>query len=195
MNDLIRQVHAKYHAYVEHAVQVATFSTRLFVELEEVHGLGETERHWLTQAAYLHDIGHFVHKKKHHKHSHHLILHDRLLDEWDEQTREIVALLALNHRKKKTLLPDDLQGPLRHRILSLIALLRIADVLDYEHEQKTTIEQVSVDKHPQAITITIAGMPLLPYEQKLRDKLQLASSTWGLSITLQNGAEQVLVKP
>lgn len=195
MNDLIRQVHAKYNAYVEHAVQVAIFSTRLFLELERVHGLGERERHLLTQAAYLHDIGHFVHKKKHHKHSYHLILHDRLLDEWDEETREIIALLALNHRKKKTLLPDELQDPLRGKILSLAALLRIADVLDYEHEQKTTIERVHVDGAADGITITISGMPVLVYEQKLRDKLQLACTTWNTNITLQNGPEQITVTP
>ncbi len=195
MNDLIRQVHAKYNAYVEHAVQVAAFSTRLFTELAQVHGLHETEHHWLTQAAYLHDIGHFIHKKKHHKHSHHLILHDRLLDEWEEQTREVVALLALNHRKKKTLLPDELPNPLRKKILSLAALLRIADVLDYEHEQKTTIEHVHIDGATDSITITITGMPILVYEQKLRDKLHLACTTWKTSLTLQHGNEQITVKP
>lgn len=191
MNDLIRQVHAKYSAHVAHATQVAHLATRLFAELGEVHGLQDADRDLLTQAAYLHDIGHFVHKKKHHKHSHHLILHDRLLDEWEAEFREHVALLALNHRKNKLLQISDLPKPLRGRFLSLTALLRIADVLDYEHEQTTTVEKVVIDHEKKEILLSVTGMPLLPYEQKLRDKLHLAARVWNMGITVQNGQERV----
>jgi exopolyphosphatase/guanosine-5'-triphosphate,3'-diphosphate pyrophosphatase len=139
---IVHRMQVKYEAHLEHAHHVTRLALRLFDDLRELTGLRHPlDRRVLELAAELHDIGHFVHSKKHHLHSYHLIRSDRLLDDWTPELRLWVSVAALNHRKKKLRL-EDLHPKHHDRARSLIALLRIADALDYEHDQRVQIARV-----------------------------------------------------
>jgi exopolyphosphatase/pppGpp-phosphohydrolase len=188
-------MHSKYGGRVAHARQVAALASCLFEKLAPLHGLSEKERTPLLCAAHLHDIGHFVHKKKHHKHSYYLILHDHLLDGWDEWHRERTAWIALNHRKKKLRLPEDLKKSRREKMRACIAMLRLADALDCEHDQQTQILGVTIDRANRRVLIPLQGYPLHKHRNLLQAKASLALELWGISLCLENGSEKLLLAP
>ena len=165
-----------------------------FGELTDLHQLNDKALSLLVQAAYLHDLGHFIHDKKHHLHSYHSSCTTACSTTGSPETRQRVALIALNHRKQKELLLADLKKPLYDRLRSLIALLRMADVLDREHKQSTSIEAVHVDWQSRQITCTLAGIDLAPMEKKLQHKFRLAMEIWQMHVLLQTATEQLLLK-
>ena len=189
LTEPIRQLHVKYQADVEHAVQVAALCRKLFTGLEQLHRLGEKELRLLLKAAYLHDIGQFIHERKHHLHSHAIILHDRLLDEWSDRKRLKVAVLALNHRKKM-LRMDGIENALHGTLTSLIGMLRIADVLDRPHDQKTRIEEVAVLPDRQVL-LRLRGFSVEPIREKVEGKLRLAMEAWGVSFQLETEQSRI----
>ncbi|MGZ4135420.1 MAG: HD domain-containing protein [Tumebacillaceae bacterium] len=195
--DVIEQLHSKYGGRVAHAKHVAALCYRLFVELAPLHDLGEMERTPLLCAAHLHDIGHFVNKKQHHKHSYHLIMHDRLLDGWDAKLRENAALIALNHRKKKLLMLDDLKKASVKKMRSCIAIVRLADALDCEHDQQTQIERVEYDRTARLVKITLRGYPVQKHRKCLQAKASLAVEAWDVALYIENetGTEHLCLTP
>lgn len=187
------QILSKYQADIRHAEQVAKLSKELFGFFSPVHNLAGSNLESLILSAYLHDIGHFINKKKHHLHSRYVILHDRLLDYLGKDEREFIGLIVLNHRKTKELGLKGLSFTRYQHIKSLIALLRIADVLDYEHEQKTQIKNFSINRDHRIANMMIEGMDLILYEKKLKKKLKWAVETWGVKIRMSNNLEQQIV--
>lgn len=72
----------KYGYDAEHARQVADLALQIFEGLPEVHGLGREWAALLQHAALLHDVGYFIHARRHHRHSQYLTLHDALLSDY-----------------------------------------------------------------------------------------------------------------
>jgi exopolyphosphatase/guanosine-5'-triphosphate,3'-diphosphate pyrophosphatase len=119
-----------------HGTQVARLALRLFDQLEDDLNLDEPAREWLEYAALLHDIGHHISHRNHHKHSYYLIQNGELLG-FSAEEIEAIALIARYHRKAT---PKDgepelanLSEQLRDTVCSLSAILRVADSLDRSH--------------------------------------------------------------
>jgi len=119
-----------------HGDQVAHLALQLFDALADDLALDNRQREWLEYAARLHDIGHHIAHRNHHKHSHYLIMNGDLLG-FDAAEIETIALLARYHRKA---MPKDddpdfsaLSRELRDRVRVLSAILRVADSLDRSH--------------------------------------------------------------
>ncbi len=126
-----RYQYPKVHAH--HTVKLAL---SLFDQTQRLHQLGEREREWLEYAALLHDIGHHIRENKHHKHTYYLITHADLPGFSSEEI-DIIANVARYHRRNPPKMRHKgfrrLHGEQRKLVMTLSALLRIADGLDRSH--------------------------------------------------------------
>src|SRR5262249_8893561 len=141
-----------------HGRHVAMLSTRLFDELREDPGLGERERLLLQVAALLHDIGIYISRRAHHKHSQYLLAASQIFGLTDEETA-IVSNIARYHRRG---LPQRSHLPYvaldrRDRLIvnKLAAILRVANALDAEHLQKLRVVQLV--RHDRSWTLEVDG--------------------------------------
>lgn len=89
-----------YRKKVIHGQRVANYALKLYELVCENNEFAEEDRIILRYAALLHDIGTFINKKNHHKHSKYLILMDQDLNNFSQQLRTEMALLVSSHRKK-----------------------------------------------------------------------------------------------
>jgi exopolyphosphatase/guanosine-5'-triphosphate,3'-diphosphate pyrophosphatase len=142
-----RRVHANEH----HADQVARLALSLFDQLRPIHELGPDLRLVLEIAALLHDIGHFIHRKSHHRHGEYLIRNADIpgLRGW---RRDMVAALVRYHNCKSDPQLEHasyaaLEGPRRRQARLLASLLRIAEKLESEHVQRVTGVDIEIAGH------------------------------------------------
>jgi exopolyphosphatase/pppGpp-phosphohydrolase len=142
-----------------HVLHVAMLAVHLFDELEDLHGLGDTDRFLLESAATLHDIGWSVAPsgKGHHRESARLI-REHAWQNFSAEHTMLMAQVARYHRKS---IPDlehedfaALAPAERLRVQQLSAVLRVADGLDRGHQQH--INHLSVDIQPGHVTIHLA---------------------------------------
>jgi exopolyphosphatase/guanosine-5'-triphosphate,3'-diphosphate pyrophosphatase len=169
-----------------HGLQVSRLALSLFRQLEDLHGLRTKDRHLLLAASVLHDIGTFISRKKHHKHSLYLISRSELPG-LSPTEMLMVANIARYHRKN---IPrehhDDfmrLQEADRVRVRRLSALLRIADALDRSHLQH--IRDVEADREDGKIVLRVEGQgDLLLEKWALRRKANLFEEIFGRSVFL-----------
>ena len=172
-----------------HAEQVTRLALDLFDQLEELHGLGGTERRVLAAAALLHDIGQFVSYRRHHKHSYYLISHAELPGFTPGQIR-LVALVARYHRRAEP--KDDhegyadLSGDERSVVKRLAAILRLADALDREHQQQVERVRAEVDGKDLELKVQGAG-DLLPERWALKRKAEMMESVFGVGVRPRMG--------
>lgn len=124
----------------QHAEHVRELSLQLFDQLQPVHHLPARARVLLEAAALVHDLGHLVSHKSHHKHGEYLVLNGDI-DGLEGDERAIVASLVRYHNRKTE--------PARHHgayaVLDrneqrtarrLASLLRIAESLDHSHRER-----------------------------------------------------------
>lgn len=119
-----------------HAEQVRYLALTLWDQLRDELRATPEERHLLEAAALLHDVGHLMSYRKHHRHSYHLILHAEQLG-LEARERRLVALAARYHRRARpskrhpefaALEPSD-----QRIVRRVAAVLRVADGLDRGH--------------------------------------------------------------
>jgi exopolyphosphatase / guanosine-5'-triphosphate,3'-diphosphate pyrophosphatase len=131
-----------------HAEQVASLALSLFDQLRPIHEMGAELRLVLEIAALLHDTGHFVHRKSHHRHGEYLIRNGEIpgLRGW---RCDMVAALVRYHNCKSEPALDHasyaaLNGPQRRQARLLTSLLRIAEKLESEHSQQVVGVDVQI---------------------------------------------------
>jgi exopolyphosphatase/guanosine-5'-triphosphate,3'-diphosphate pyrophosphatase len=118
-----------------HARHVAHLTLSLFDQMRALglHDYGPEERELLEYASLLHDIGVFVSRSGHHRHSYYLIRHSELAGFTDEET-QIIANLAYFHRKstpkKRHQHFQNLSREHQRMVRKLAALLRLSESLD-----------------------------------------------------------------
>ncbi|MGA9183913.1 MAG: Ppx/GppA phosphatase family protein [Candidatus Acidiferrales bacterium] len=124
----------------QHAEQVVRLALSLFDQLRPLHEMGAEQRLALEMAALLHDVGHFVNRKAHHRHGEYLIRNGEIpgLRGW---RRDMVAALVRYHNCKSEPQLEhasyaSLEGPRRRQARMLTSLLRIAEKLESEHAQR-----------------------------------------------------------
>jgi exopolyphosphatase/guanosine-5'-triphosphate,3'-diphosphate pyrophosphatase len=124
----------------QHAEQVSRLALSLFDQLRPIHEMGPDARLALELGSVLHDIGHFVHNKSHHRHGEYLIRNGQVpgLRGW---RRDMVAALVRYHNCKSEPQLEhasyaSLDGPRRRQVRLLTSLLRIAEKLESEHAQR-----------------------------------------------------------
>jgi exopolyphosphatase/guanosine-5'-triphosphate,3'-diphosphate pyrophosphatase len=174
-----------------HARHVADLSASLFDQLTEHHLLDARAKHLLVVAAVLHDIGTFVSYKRHHKHSLYLIS-EAEIGGFSPLEMQLVANVARYHRKSLPSPQHESFAALgdrdRELVSKLAAILRIADALDREHEQK--VGAVRIDVRNREAVLSLEGHDdLLLTRWALRRKTTLFNRVFGLNLRLPEDGE------
>jgi len=172
---LAERLMEKYEHEPEHVRHVEKLSMQLFDGLREAFGFDGGMRTKLRFAALAHDIGHYVDSAEHHAHSAYLILVDETTRSLDVELRDELAWLALNHRKRKLIDADRFRKNKRLELGRLATLLRLADALDYEHEQRANVVGVACDRSDGRILVTAEGVDVESLRRKLEKKLAPAA--------------------
>jgi exopolyphosphatase / guanosine-5'-triphosphate,3'-diphosphate pyrophosphatase len=124
---------------LQHAEQVSRLALSLFDQLRPLHEMGPEMRLVLEIGALLHDAGHFINRKSHHRHGEYLIRNSEIpgLRGWRQ---DMVAALVRYHNCKSE--PElehasyaALDGQRRREARVLSALLRVAEKLESEHAE------------------------------------------------------------
>ncbi len=150
----------KYAGEFAHAEQVARLSQTIFEQTRGIiHDYTEEVAHILWSAAMLHDLGTYIGRNGHHKHSYYLIRHGGLLGHSEEEV-SMIASVARYHRSSA---PKDsheawysLNDHAKSIVRDLAAILRVAEALDRSHRQ--VIDHLKVMVSPGA-TKNGAGKP------------------------------------
>ncbi len=151
LNPRARSVYSllqKYNASIEHAEQVADLAFQIFDKAKalKLHNFGDDALHLLWSAAMLHDVGMFIGRNGHHKHSYYLIKNGGLLGHSEEEVG-IIANIARYHRGSDPkeshesymqLSPND-----RLLVSCMAAILRLAEALDRSHRQ--VVQRIEFD--------------------------------------------------
>jgi exopolyphosphatase/guanosine-5'-triphosphate,3'-diphosphate pyrophosphatase len=179
-SDSVHMLLDKYRANMAHADQVARLATEIFRQTEGIlHHYPETAGHLLWSAAMLHDVGTFIGRNGHHKHSYYLIKNAGLLGHSEEEL-ELIASIARYHRgsEPKDSHPNYSGLPQMERKLvsDMAAMLRVAEALDRSHRQ--VIEQIRVTIEVDQKT---KAQPTLALHLFLKNGEGCRAETWAFS--------------
>src|SRR5216684_812347 len=125
-----------------HAEHVRELSILLFDELQPVHHLPAESRVLLEAGALLHDAGHMISHRGHHKHGEYLALNGDIPG-LEGRDRAVVAAVVRYHNRKSQpaghhVAYSSLNNNDKRITRRLAAILRIAEALDHSHRQRVT---------------------------------------------------------
>lgn len=170
-----------------HAEHVARLALELFDGLAPAHGLGPAERALLRAAALLHDVGHHIAGKSHHRHGHYLLRNIRM---WGFTAPEItlIATLVRYHTRSmpKNTHPEwkHLSDADREQVRVLAGILRIADAFDRGHAQ--AVDTVETRLAPGTVHLLATAREGGDLEQwAVRERTELLSRALGREITVE----------
>ena len=176
-----------YRIEPKHQQLVTDFALHLFDQLKTMHQMGKRERLLLKVAAILHDCGNYIGGHDHYIHSEYIIRNSDIFGLSKLET-EIVALVSRYHSVQT---PGNdyssfTQMPVAQRIIvaKLAAILRLADALDDDRQQK--IKDIIVSLKPKKVIITAKSNERLSFENWVfKTKSQFFTETFGLKVTLK----------
>jgi exopolyphosphatase/guanosine-5'-triphosphate,3'-diphosphate pyrophosphatase len=166
---------------------VAFVSEQLFTNLREQLGLKKDTLLYLLLAAYLHDIGMFIHNRGHDKHSEYIISSLNLFRLSDAEIN-MIACIARYHRKSYPNETHPLYNSLPHDkqiiVQKLSSILRLANALDRSHMQKIKKIEVKVSANQDVtLTVQVSGNFILEQENFV-DKKELYEEITGNKVHL-----------
>jgi exopolyphosphatase/guanosine-5'-triphosphate,3'-diphosphate pyrophosphatase len=144
-----------------HAEHVRELSLQLFDQLQPAHHLPAHARVLLEAGALLHDTGHLISHRGHHKHGEYLALNGDI-PALEGRDRAIVAGLVRYHNRKSE--PsghhpaysslEDADKPILRR---LAGILRIAEALDHSHRQRVWKLRASFQRGAAGLQVWARG--------------------------------------
>ncbi len=144
-----------------HAEHVRELSILLFDQLQPVHHLPAQSRVLLEAGALLHDIGHMVSHRGHHKHGEYLAMNGDIPG-LEGRDRAVVAALVRYHNRKSApaghhVSYSSLSNNDQRIARRLAAILRIAEGLDHSHRQRVTNVGASFQRGAVGLQIAAKG--------------------------------------
>ena len=196
----IEELCRHYDVDMAHARHVADLARALFDVTAEVHGLPPERRDLLETAAILHNVGFSFYPEKHHTVGRDIILEHQLV-ELGEAEQQMIACTTAFHRKKfkpKRLRKEPsflaLPEEVRDETLTLAALLRMADGLDFSQSQTTLLGQAQ--SSPQAIVLPVLGPFAGEDAARARQKADLWHHLFDVGLRfVVEGEPMVLIQP
>ncbi len=145
-----------YHVDRKHALDVRESATLLFSALRSVHRLPPEYHEWLSAAAMLYEVGDYVNRNGHHRHTHYIISNSEILG-YTPQQRRIIAAIARYLGKSRPTVED---GPIkvvetadRLNVQKAILLLRLARALNLGRSR--AVEKVRVGLRSAEVKLTL----------------------------------------
>jgi exopolyphosphatase/guanosine-5'-triphosphate,3'-diphosphate pyrophosphatase len=89
----IKRAVEHYRVDMHHALQVRETALLLFSSLRSVHQLAPEYREWLSAAAMLYEVGDYVNRNGHHRHTYYIIANSEILG-YTPQERRIIGSIA-----------------------------------------------------------------------------------------------------
>jgi len=182
----------KYEFDQKHAEHIEKICRKLFSVMKDEYQLEPRQEMILSFAALLHEIGHFVSNRSHHKHSLYLIMNSDL---FGFNSREIVmsALIARYHRKALPKPEHEVYCTLRHddriTVCKLAALLRVADALDRGKSQQMVDPELVLEAGLLVVKPNSAG-DFAMENFGLRENAQLFEQIYGRKVEIRHDRGQ-----
>jgi exopolyphosphatase/guanosine-5'-triphosphate,3'-diphosphate pyrophosphatase len=152
----IKRAVEHYRVDLHHALQVRESALHLFSSLKSVHQLPSEYREWLSAAAMLYEVGDYVNRNGHHRHTYYIIANSEILG-YTPQQRRIIASIARYLGKSR---PTPGEGPMsaltpaeRENVSKATILLRIARALNMGRSQ--SVEKVRVSARSGRVTMKL----------------------------------------
>jgi exopolyphosphatase/guanosine-5'-triphosphate,3'-diphosphate pyrophosphatase len=140
----------------KHALEVRESAMFLFTALRSVHHLPPEYREWLSAAAMLYEVGDYVNRVGHHRHTHYIISNSEILG-YTPQQRRIIAAIARYLGKSRPTVED---GPMkgidpadRANVQKAVMLLRLARALNLGRSR--AVEKVRVGLRAPEVRLTL----------------------------------------
>lgn len=144
-----------------HAEHVRELAIILFDRLQPIHHLPGESRVVLEAGALLHDVGHMISHRGHHKHGEYLALNGDIPG-LEGRERAVVAALVRYHNRKSEpaghhAAYSSLNNNDRRIMRRLAAILRIAEALDHSHRQRVTNIDASFQSGAVGLQVKAGG--------------------------------------
>lgn len=145
-----------YNVDMRHALDVRDSAMFLFSALRPVHGLSPEFREWLSAAAMLYEVGDYLNRNGHHRHTYYIISNSEILG-YTPQQRRIIATIARYLGKSRPTVED---GPMkaidpteRSSVQKAIMLLRLARALNLGRTR--AVQKIRVSHRAADVRLTL----------------------------------------
>jgi len=156
----IKRAVEHYRIDLHHALHVRDAALLLFSSLKSVHQLPAEYREWLSAAAMLFEVGDYVNRNGHHRHTYYIIANSEILG-YTPQQRRIIGCIARYLGKSR---PTAGEGPMsalspeeRENVTKASILLRIARALNMGRSQSVGKVAVSARNGRVSMKLTPRG--------------------------------------
>jgi len=156
----IKRAVEHYRVDMQHALHVRDSALLLFSALKSVHQLPLEYREWLSAAAMLYEVGDYVNRNGHHRHTYYIIANSEILG-YTPQQRAIIGSIA-RYLGKSRPAPGD--GPMnslspadQENVTKASMLLRIARVLHMGRSQSVARVALSARNGKVSMKLTPRG--------------------------------------
>ena len=156
----IKRAVEHYRVDLHHALHVRDAALLLFSSLKSVHQLPPEYREWLSAAAMLYEVGDYVNRNGHHRHTYYIIANSEILG-YTPQQRRIIGSIARYLGKSRPTPGDGPMGSLsleeQENVEKASILLRIARALNMGRSQSVGKVGVSARNGRVAMKLTPRG--------------------------------------
>ena len=156
----IKRAVEHYRVDLHHALHVRDAALLLFSSLKSVHQLSPEYREWLSAAAMLYEVGDYVNRNGHHRHTYYIIANSEILG-YTPQQRRIIGSIARYLGKSR---PTGGDGPMsalspeeQENVTKASVLLRIARALNMGRSQSVGKVAVSARNGRVSMKLTPRG--------------------------------------
>jgi exopolyphosphatase/guanosine-5'-triphosphate,3'-diphosphate pyrophosphatase len=147
---------AHYRVEMKHALDVRDSAMFLFSALRSVHGLPVEFREWLSAAAMLYEVGDYLNRNGHHRHTYYIISNSEILG-YTPQQRRIIATIARFLGKSRPVPEEwpmkEIDPADRAGVQKAILLLRLARALNLGRSR--AVEKVRVSHRAAEVRLTL----------------------------------------